>query len=448
MSLRPHSRVNTSIRDAFGAAMAAFKLPPAKIAVAVSGGGDSMALLHLLREWCAGNGVTLHALTVDHCLRDAAADEAAQVAQWCLALEIPHTTLRWEEGRTLRGQLRSFQNEARDARYGLLTAWCAAHDVTHLFVGHHADDQIETFLLRLSRGSGVDGLAAMACATVRDGILVARPLLGFAKTDLLAVCREAGQAWIEDPSNENTASARVRFRQSRALLAREGLTDDRLLSTIAHLQRAKAALDFAVTQLLTAACTWDELAVANLDVPSLRAAPEEVGLRALARVLAGASGQTYGPRFEGLGRLYRCLTAGPWQNATLHGAVLEREGSLLRVFRESAALPDTMNVRAVDVSAGSVVWDGRFRLTLADLGGRRLTVRPLTPAVWRDIAEGSADSPAARVPARVRATLPAVFDSEGLVAVPHAVYLRPGVGALGLGVTCISASHTRGDAEL
>ena len=444
MSLQPLSTANASTRDTFAGAMAALRLwPGARIAVAVSGGADSMALLHMLQKWTDEHHVALHALTVDHCLRDASAGEAAQVGAWSAALGVAHTTLSWEEGAALRGQPRSVQSDAREARYDLLTTWCVANGVTHLFVGHHADDQIETFLLRLSRGSGVDGLAAMAPATVRDGIVIARPMLSLAKAELAAICREAGQAWIDDPSNENTASARVRFRQSRALLAREGLTDDRLLATVGHLQRAKAALDYAVASLLTSACVWDELGVATLHIRSFAAAPDEISLRALSRVLVGASGQVYGPRFEGLERIHQRLKSGPWQNATLHGAVLEREGDLLRVFRESAAIPDTTEIKST-----SFVWDGRFRLTRSNVDTRLLTVRSLTPATWREIAESAADSPAGQAPARVRAILPAIYDSQGLVAVPHAAYLRKDAAVLGLGVACISPSHTRGDAEL
>jgi len=445
VSGQPLNSGEASIRDTFAAAMGAFHLTPdAKVAVAVSGGADSMALLRLLHAWASDKAITLHALTVDHALRDASRDEAEQVATWAAAMGAAHTILRWDEGAALRGQQRSLQNDARAARYGLLTAWCTAHDFTHLFVAHHADDQVETFLLRLSRGSGVDGLAAMAPATVRDDIVIARPLLGFAKAELIAFCRDAGQPWIDDPSNENPVSARVRFRQSRALLAREGLTDERLLATVAHLQRAKAALDHAVAELLASACTWDDLGVATLHVPAFVAAPDEIALRALARVLVGASGQIYGPRFEGLERLHRSLTRGPWQDATLHGAVLEREGEYLGVFRESAAIAD-----ATECKNQSCVWDGRFRLSGFSAG--QMFIRPLTAALWREIAAGAADSPAAKAPARVRVTLPAIYDSQGLLAVPHAGYFRRdniAAGALGLGVTCISAAHTRGDAEL
>src|SRR5690606_28898682 len=123
---------------------------------------DSMALALLLAHWAGGRNVTLHALTVDHDLRDASVDEALQVERWMNAAGIPHTTLRWEDGRAYRARPGSAQEAARDARYELMLNWCAENGASHLFLAHHADDQAETFLMRLARGSGVDGLAAMA----------------------------------------------------------------------------------------------------------------------------------------------------------------------------------------------------------------------------------------------------------------------------------------------
>src|SRR5207237_10111935 len=113
-------------------------------------GGDSLARAHLLARWANARAVAVHALTVDHKLRDAAASEAAQVGAWMAGAGIPHTVLVWEEGAALRGLARSAQRDARTARYRLLLDWCAANDCSHLFVAHHADDQVETFLQRLA----------------------------------------------------------------------------------------------------------------------------------------------------------------------------------------------------------------------------------------------------------------------------------------------------------
>jgi tRNA(Ile)-lysidine synthase len=411
--------------------MAPLRLPDgARVAVAVSGGADSMALAHLLSQWAAPRGIHLSALTVDHGLRDAAAGEAAQVAAWLAPL--PHATLRWEEGAEQRTRPGSAQNAAREARYRLMTDWCAAQGCTHLFLAHHADDQVETFLLRLARGSGVDGLAAMATETFRDGIALARPLLGFTKEQLMETCRAFGQVWIEDPSNQNTGSARVRFRESRALLDREGLTRERLLATVGHLQRARAALDHAVCQLLRSG-TWDDFAVFRIPLAEILAAPEEIGLRALARILTMASGGTYGPRFESLAALYARLTTGPWSDASLHGCLVSRVGPDVVVSREPAAITDERTLRA----AGSVVWDGRFRLTLVGPEGTAFTIARMRE--WSFAPEEAPDN-YMQLSHAFRGTIPALYDFKGVAAVPHAGYVRADVAAMtgfSLGLTCV-----------
>lgn len=407
---------------AFAAAMAKFAIPRgAHLAVGVSGGADSMALLLLLRDWCAHHETSLTALTVDHCLRDESAAEAARVAAWCAGLGVAHTTLCWEEGAAQRGLTRSPQAAARTARYDLLTAWCRAHNHSHLCIAHHADDQVETFLLRLSRGSGVDGLAAMAALSQRDGIALIRPLLEFPKESLQTTLVAAGQSWIEDPSNQNRKSARVRFRQARALLAAEGLDDERLLATVGHLQRARKALESAVDGLLAGTCTWDAWGVARLDLPAFIAAPEEISLRALARILITASGATFGPRFERLQRLHAALCAGPWRDATLHGCHIARDGNAILICRESAAIDNECSVR----SGETVTWDRRFRIEVpsGERDGDAMTfvVRRLSPDAWKQVTV-AAD--VAHVPRLIRDSLPMLTDGQGLAAVPWAPYIR------------------------
>jgi len=404
------------IAGEFAAAMASLAVPAkARVAVAVSGGADSMALALLLVHWARSNTVTVHALTVDHCLRDAAADEAKQVGLWMSAAKIPHTTLQWDEGRAYRSRPGSAQGAARDARYALMLNWCAENEVSHLFLAHHADDQAETFLLRLSRGSGVDGLAAMAPLSERGGVFLARPLLGLAKARLIAFCEEVGQPWVEDPSNQDRAYTRVRFRAAREVLEREGLSTDRLLATADHMRRARAALDYYVDALLRQACAWDKCGVGRVSLPALLAAPEEIGLRALAAILQIASGQVYRPRFDRLQRLYESLRSGPWRDATLHGALLRRDGETLTVIREAAQIADEQSLRA----GARGLWDGRFEVEVTGLPpAREFRVRCLTRQEMSQL-DGSAEEPL-----RVRETLPALFDSAGLAAIPVLNYTR------------------------
>ncbi len=451
VAVQAHPHPQTTLTSAqFAAAMAGFRLAPgARIAVGVSGGGDSMALVRLLAAWAVPNKVSVHALTVDHRLREAAAHEARQVAAWLDLHDIPHAVLCWNDGPHARTLTRSAQSAARAARYGLMTDWCQANACSHLFVAHHADDQVETFLLRLSRGSGVDGLAAMAPTVLRDGIVIARPLLGFTKVQLIEACRAMDQPWIDDPSNTSAASTRVRFRQAQALLEREGLTRDRLLATVGHLQRARAALDHAVAELLDRG-SWDAYGVARLSVTDLLGAPEEIALRALARVLTAAGGQAYGPRFESLTRLYGRTTSGPWSDATLHGCLISRAGDVLLVSREPAQITEdkTLGPNA------SVIWDGRFKLSLtATWPTPVFTISRLGSTDLKALSEAQC-AKVGDIPARVRATLPALFDSDGLAALPHGGYMRADVAALPgfrLGLTSISAEKagcSSGDAKL
>jgi len=450
--VQPHPQDQATFLTAqFAAAMMPFRLPvAARVAVAVSGGADSMALVRLLADWAARHNVFVQGLTVDHRLREAAAAEAAQVGAWLARHDIPHETLVWDDGPHARTLSRSAQAAAREARYGLMTEWCLAHDCSHLFVAHHADDQVETFLLRLSRGSGVDGLAAMAPAVMRGGVTIARPLIAFAKDHLTAACRALEQPWIEDPSNQNPASTRVRFRQAQALLEREGLTRDRLLATVGHLQRARAALEHAVAALLSRG-TWDAFGTARLPVPDLLAAPEEIALRSLARVLTAAGGQEYGPRFESLERLYARLTAGPWRDATLHGCLIGREGDLLVVRREPVQITDEKTL----TGTSSIVWDGRFKISLVvERSAGIFTLSRLASVGDRSQLCEAARAMLAEIPARVQSGLPALYDASGLAALPHARYVRADIAALPgfrLGVISVSAEKAAafsGDAKL
>lgn len=412
--------------------MAPFSLKAgARIAVAVSGGADSMALTRLLAAWAGEAGVDLAAVTVDHRLRAEAAAEARQVAEWLVPHGIRHMTLAWEDGP--ESSTRSPQKAARDARYRLLADWCLQENRSHLFLAHHADDQAETFLIRLTRGSGVSGLAAMAPLTrLGGGILLARPLLAFTKADLADVCRGLGQPWLEDPSNENRAATRVRFRQAARLLEDEGLSRERLLDTVAHMQRARAALEQAALQLLATAAAWDQFGAVRVSSRAWAAAPEEIGLRALAHLLTAAGGQTYGPRFESLTRIASQMRKGPWRDSTLHGCFIARDADCFVIHREAAQIDHVAGA----APGKPVLWDGRFRVTLP----AGITGGPFRIAAWTgaEMREKLPD-----VPARLRASLPAVCDSLGLAAVPHAGYMRADLAHGGVeppDVACIPAA--------
>lgn len=401
-----------------------------RLAIAVSGGADSMALALLAGEWCRGHGVDLVTLTVDHRLREDSAAEAAQVARWLAARGIACHVLRWDDGPSAAARAGSYETAARAARYRLLSQWCRAEGVGHVALAHQADDQAETFLMRLARGSGLDGLAAMAPVTHRDGLTLLRPLLAFSHERLVATCRALEQPWIDDPSNRDPRAQRVRFRQARAVLAREGLTPERLAATVAHLARAQAAIDREVARLIARACTWDGFGGATLSAPRLFKAAQEVQLRTLATLLTAVGGQDHGPRFDILTRALDDVRRHDRLRRTVHGCLMARAGDAVMLNREFGRVDAVEPLRP----GAAADWDGRFRLEwhgATSVGADPLPVVALTDELWFAVRADIADPLVAGLAAAVRRALPAVRDDRGVVAVPHAEYRDARAAAAG-----------------
>lgn len=294
-------------------------------AVAVSGGADSLALALLAAEAFPGR---VTGVTVDHGLRPESAAEAVQVRGWLGLHRVPHATVRWE-GEKPSGNL---QATARLARYRLLAAWCRANGVPVLLSAHHQDDVAETLLQRLSRGSGLAGLAAMpALRRLDEGVWLARPLLDVPRARLRATLVARGQAWVEDPSNGDDRFDRARAR--RWLETQPDLSARRLALAAHHLAEADSAIQWMVRRHVAMHVAHrDDGAVAVADPEAFLDVPGEVLRRSVAwclsAVVAGAA-----PRGAALDRLISGLRAG--RPSTLAGcqAGFER-GSL--VFRPEA----------------------------------------------------------------------------------------------------------------
>lgn len=209
-----------------------------RIALAVSGGADSMAMLLLAAAAFPGCVV---AATVDHGLRPEAAAEAAMVAQVCAQLGVHHATLSLSE--PITGS--SIQGQAREARYAALFEWMRQVDAFLLLTAHHADDQAETLLMRLNRASGVAGLSGIRA--IRSGeFRVLRPLLGWRRTTLREIVADAGAPWVDDPSNADPHHDRTRFRE---MLGAQTVLDPAALARSAtHIADTNAALEALVDE--------------------------------------------------------------------------------------------------------------------------------------------------------------------------------------------------------
>ncbi len=396
-----------------------------RIAVALSGGSDSLALALLAARWAVRQGGGAIGLTVDHGLRPEAALEARRVGAWLAARGVPHRILVWRGAKPAA----NLQAAARAARYRLLEAWCRQNAVLHLLIAHQREDQAETLLLRLARGSGLDGLAAMAPVSGTREVRILRPLLAVPRARLAATLAALRQDWIEDPSNQDRHHARVRVRALMPALADEGLTAERLAATAALLGRARRALEGDVARLLAESVAVDPAGYALVAPAALAAAAEEVALRALARVIQTIGGAVYPPRLDRLERLYRELVReGAFAARTLGGCRIlqasgrQRAGGLL-VCREPALVEAARPVEARE----RLSWDGRYELVLtAALSSAvgAVSLGALGEAGWAALVAASprlSDNP---LPAPVRPSLPALRDLEGLLAVPHLDYGR------------------------
>ena len=261
-----------------------------KMAVAVSGGVDSICLLH----WLHAAGADIVGLHVNHGLRDAAAAEEAYVRDTCAALGVPCVTFHWTGDKPTTG----LEAAARDARYRFMTDYCRAHNIANLVVAHQADDQIETFLMNLARGSGLSGLAAMRAVSVRDGVRILRPLLGVRRAELVAYCDAHNIRYYADEMNTDEKYTRVKMRQNRHALDRDlGISDARILLAIENLGRVRDREDDMVAQLARSVM-GDGYAMFS-DSFLFDLAPD-IGLKLLGTLIQTIGGDCYRPRLDSL----------------------------------------------------------------------------------------------------------------------------------------------------
>jgi tRNA(Ile)-lysidine synthase len=316
------------------------------LVLAVSGGPDSTALLFLAARWrrARKSGPRLLAVTVDHGLRRESAGEARAVARLARRLGVPHRIVRWEGKKPATG----LQQSAREARYRLLAAAAARAKARTILTAHTLDDQAETVLIRMSRGSGLSGLGAMthvAPLPVGGEVVLARPLLEIPKARLIATLRRARIEFADDPSNRDPRFTRARLREVMGALAREGLDARRLSLLARRLRRAEVAIEAAVDAAMAALsqAPWPQRGPILFDAERFNRLPAEVALRLLGRAIARAGDE--GPiqlgkletLYEGFTSVDRSKTS-PWRR-TLAGALITREGCKLAIERAPPRRP-------------------------------------------------------------------------------------------------------------
>jgi len=356
------------------------------IGVALSGGGDSTALLHL----CRTAGMRVEAVTVDHRLRTESAAEAAAVGVACAALGIRHEVRVWEHG-AVAGNL---MDQARRARMRLILDWARSRGIGVVALGHTRDDQAETVLMGLARAAGIAGLSGMRRVFDEGGIRVHRPLLDAGREELRDWLRGRGIGWVDDPTNENERFARVKARKALVALGPLGISAERLAEAAGNLARAQEAL---AVQVAAAAARVEERAGALRFDAGLWAEPAEVRRQVVVQALLWLSGAEYAPRAAEVERLVAAMAGG--FDATLAGC-RARRGWLMREPRAVGA--------AVPVGQ---VWDGRWLVEgpsgeVRALGAEGLRQVPS----WREVG----------LPREVLLVTPGIWDGDRLMAAPLA----------------------------
>ncbi len=322
------------------AAMGPFE-PAPRLALAVSGGADSMALALLASRWATARGGAAVALIVDHRLRPDSSDEARLVAGRCAALGVEAGILVWQGARPVSG----IEAAARRARHALLERACVERGILHLLLAHHADDQAETVALRCDMASGPAGLAGMSSCVERAGLRVLRPLLPVAKARLVATVQVHGLDWVEDPMNRDPRFARARLRLAGGAAPADPTVGE-----------ARVAAETALAGALAEVASLDCFGAGQLDRARWHRLDRASRMAVLARFALCVGGAEYAPRGRALGRLADAIVGGGPLATTLGGCHWRGDAAHILVTRE-------LRHAATDVPLAAGVpqlWDGRF----------------------------------------------------------------------------------------
>jgi tRNA(Ile)-lysidine synthase len=386
--------------------------PYKRVALAVSGGGDSIALMRLTRDWAQAQAdpPEIFVFTVDHGLRTGSRDEAEWVGAQAAKLGLPHQILTWSQGRP-----GASQEEARSARYALMAEYARAQGIDAIVTAHTSDDVAETFIMRLGRGSGVDGLAAMARESAWDGVSLVRPLLDISRAQLRAELAARGAEWLEDPSNADERYERVRVRRALDTLAELGLTRAYIMQSATRLRRTREAIEASAGDFIASYASVSPAGYVSLSRAALRATPEDIALHALRNIFHAVGGHERPPRLRKLEMLMRQLRRGDCETTTLGGCVISEEARAERLVfcRE----PGRLDAPPLSLSSGEAgVWDRRFRVHAEKLGREKVRVDSL------GVANLSALPQAIRAqhPPEALVCLPAIYAGKTLLGVPVA----------------------------
>jgi tRNA(Ile)-lysidine synthase len=371
-----------------------------KRAVAVSGGADSMCLAYLCDQCSQFQKADMVALIVDHGLRPESSREAAWVQKFLEKKGISAEILVWEGNKPKV----NIHQHARKARYKLLTEYCKTNDIEYLLVAHNLEDQAETVLLRIYRGSGIDGISGISSKVKMNGVTIMRPLLKCSRKQIEATLEQAGWEWVNDPSNTNVKYSRTQVRNLLNGLEEKDVWVNRLCLLADNAGRARLYLEKETKKAINSIVTIHFYGYALIDHEGFCALEEEIALRALSYCLKKISGNVYPPRFDSLKRIYKLIKQKHKIAATLWGCELKQKKQNIVIYRELKA---TEAFRPLEENQ---VWDKRYKIKPYP----EAYVGPLGSEGWKAIKATFAPKNKPEAPfVSIFYTCPALFDKNG-----------------------------------
>jgi tRNA(Ile)-lysidine synthase len=326
-----------------------------KIAVAVSGGIDSLALTLIAKDWATKRNIQIIGITVDHRLRKKSTEEAIYVSNLLKSKNIEHHILTLQENIPQK----NIEAILRERRYKILTEFCKKKNIRVLLVGHHLQDQAETFFLRLFRGSGIDGLASMQNRSEINEITILRPFLNLDKENLRQYLVENKIQWVEDESNTDEKYLRNKIRNFLNTFEDKKIILKRINSAIEEIAKAKTIIDKEVAAANTNIFSFNPKGFYKINKPEFLNLEEDLGLRILANVLMKVSGNPYKPRLIKLKRIYQKILKG-LKKETFYGCVLQKvDNNNFCVYREYSAIDADIDI----IPGKEILWDNRFKIT-------------------------------------------------------------------------------------
>lgn len=369
-----------------------------RVAIAVSGGIDSMCLAYLAQKYYRELNISVYGLIVDHGLRKESSQEAQWVKAFLQSKGIEAHVLTWQGSKPKS----NIHHSAREARYDLLLNFCQANQIPYLLTAHNLNDQAETVMLRIFRGSGIDGISAIPQEIKRDGITIFRPLLPFSRGDIENIVNDSGWEHVNDPSNSDMRYARTQVRDILNQLPEKNIWLARLSLLAENATRVRKFLERETEQALQASVEFNKWGFATVNPDKLLSYDEEIILRVLSAILKKISGNLYPPRFKSLKRLLQAIIKNDGSLTTLWGCLIKKKNGSIIFMREQAAIEPT------EVINGEIVWDNRFKINYEGSG----YVGAITLNAWLKIK----DNVTAKLEfpfKKILYTLPAIYDARG-----------------------------------